>query len=111
MAVNRNRTMNKIKSTVREADQPVRQRRSAKSNETNPVSRNADEKKKNMRQRPPWTGMGCAVMVQCVRTKIITRMMQNTIQTISIFRKGKVLRFVSVVIGPRSNGRAVILES
>ena len=50
--------MNKIKRTVREADQPVRQSRSAKSSETNPVSRSAQEKKKKTLNRPPGGGAG-----------------------------------------------------
>ena len=43
MATNKNNTTNNTSSTVREADQPVRQSRSAKSIETSPVSSTADE--------------------------------------------------------------------
>ena len=41
---------NKIKRIVRDVDQPVRQSKSAKSIETNPVSTNAEVKKMNSRQ-------------------------------------------------------------
>jgi hypothetical protein len=43
MAVNRNKITKSTSSTVRDADQPVRQSRSAKISETSPVSSRAPE--------------------------------------------------------------------
>jgi hypothetical protein len=43
MAARKNRMMNKTSKTVRDADQPVRQSKSAKSIETRPVSARAHE--------------------------------------------------------------------
>ena len=43
MAANKNKITNKTSNTVREADQPVRQSKSANSMETSPVSNTADE--------------------------------------------------------------------
>ena len=43
MAMNKNKITNNTSSTVRDADQPVRHSKSAKSIETRPVSSNAQE--------------------------------------------------------------------
>ena len=43
MAMNKNKITNKTSSTVRDADQPVRHSKSAKSIETRPVSSSAHE--------------------------------------------------------------------
>ena len=43
MAVNKNKITNRTSRTVRDADQPVRQSKSAKISETNPVSSSAQE--------------------------------------------------------------------
>ena len=50
MADSRNKMMNNASRTVRDADQPVRQSRSANSMETRPVSNTAEEKNRNSRQ-------------------------------------------------------------
>ena len=52
-AESRNKITNNDSKTVRDADQPVRQSRSAKSIETMPVSKTAEEKNRNSRQ-PRW---------------------------------------------------------
>ena len=49
MAVSRNKMMNSTSNSVRDALQPVRERRSANSMETSPVSSTAEEKNKNSR--------------------------------------------------------------
>ena len=62
-AVNQNKMTNKTKRIVREADQPVRQSKSAKTIETNPVNTSAEVKKMNSRQPRAIRGSGAMEMV------------------------------------------------
>ena len=63
MAVSKNKMMNSTSSRVRDALQPVRQSKSAKSIETKPVSNTAEEKNKNSRQPRRSRGGITAVML------------------------------------------------
>src|ERR1039458_464577 len=74
MAMNKNKMMNSTSSSVLDADQPLRQSKSAKSIETSPVSSSADEKKMNSRQ-PRWRrGAAATEMVEASAMSVIEQL-------------------------------------